>query len=152
MNYLDNSQKFISVLNANVPVPMLMNALGHTTAGLAAHLEPQSVTYLDYVNDVDGFVAKIAQPPFVILKAKNSAQLSALRAAAAAEGIACNVFVSAMIGKSAKEQVASTRAASGDGLEYWVVTLFGDAERLQPITKRFSLFSISAISASTDVV
>jgi hypothetical protein len=119
-----------------------MNALAHVTAGLAAHLG-EEVGYLDYDNDADKFSAKIAKPPFIILKAKNSNQLATLRSAAADIGIPYNVFISAMIGRSAEEQLNQTKAAAGSSLDYWAVALFGDAEKLQPLTKKFSLFSVS---------
>lgn len=144
MPYLDNSEKFACVLNAGVPVPNLMNALAHTTAGLAAELGRERVTYLDYPNKEAAFTSRIARSPFIILKAKNSSQLSTLRSAAAAANIAHNTFVSAMIGRSAEEQLAQTLAASGAGLEYWVVVLFGDGEALRPLTKKFSLFNLIA--------
>jgi Protein of unknown function (DUF2000) len=144
MAYLNNAQKFACVLNANTPIPRLMNALAHVTAGLAANLGRDTVQYLEYGNESEGFTAKIALSPFIILKAKNSNQLATLRAAASAEGIAHNVFVSAMIGPSAEEQLAQTRAAAGAALEHWAVVLFGDAEKIQPLTKKFSVFSISA--------
>ena len=144
MNYSDNSMKFTAVLNGNVPIPRLMNALGHTTAGLAAECGLSVVHYLDYHNEADGFYSKIAEAPFIILKAKNSNQLSNLRAAAKAADILHNTFISAMIGTSAAEQVEQTRVATAASLEYWVVVLFGDAEAINPLTKKFSLFNVGA--------
>jgi len=144
MTYLDNAQKFVCVLNSTIAVPTLMNALGHVTAGLAAHLDPNAATYLNYINEADNFVSKIAESPFIVLKAKNSSQLALLRGAAAAAGIPHNVFISAMIGRSAEEQLAQTRTAGGAGLEYWAVALFGDSVKLHPITKKFSVFSSSS--------
>ena len=143
MNYANNSNKFAAVLNGNVPIPRLLNALAHTTAGLTAALDRSAVTYLDYENAADQFHSKIAEAPFIILKAKNGNQLSTLRAQAKAEGVAHNTFISAMIGPSAEEQLKQTYHASGDSLEYWVVVLYGPAEAINPLTKTFSLFNIS---------
>ena len=43
-----------------------------------------------------------------------------------------------MIGASAEEQIRQTREDADP--EYWAVAVFGDAEELRPLTKRFSLF------------
>jgi hypothetical protein len=118
-----------------------MNALAHTVAGLVARLPDGSGDFLNYTNDADQFTAAISRYPFIILKAKNSNQLATLRKSAAEVRIAHNVFVSSMLGHSADDQMAKTRTAAGPDLEYWVVALFGSADLLNPITKRFSLFT-----------
>lgn len=144
MNYANNSKKFAAVLNCNVPIPRLLNALAHTTAGLAASLSGSAVEYLAYENAADGFRSSIAEAPFIILKAKNGNQLATLRGQAQTVDIPHNTFISAMIGSSAEEQLKQTYDASGDALDYWVVVLFGDAETINPLTKKFSLFNINA--------
>ena len=144
MNYANNSKKFAAVLNGKVPIPRLLNALAHTTAGLATSLSRSAVQYLDYENASDGFRSSIAEAPFIILKAKNGNQLATLLGQAKTAGIPHNTFISAMIGSSAEEQLKQTHNASGDDLEYWVVVIFGDAEAINPLTKKFSLFNVNA--------
>jgi hypothetical protein len=143
MMYANNSMKFTAVLNGKVSVPKLMNALGHITAGLSAELGREGVVYLDYLNEADAFRSRIAEAPFIVLKSKNGSQLASLRAAAGAAGIPHNTFVSAMVGASAAEQIATTRAAVGQTLEYWAILLFGEASKLDPLTRKFSLFNLS---------
>ncbi|MCZ8036500.1 MAG: DUF2000 family protein [Novosphingobium sp.] len=142
MLYTDNTYKFTAVLNARIPAPKLMNALAHATAGLADDLDGDA-TYLDYPNAADGWSAKISLHPFIILQAKNSSQIASARAAAKEAAIKHNVFVSTMIGSSADDQIARTREATGEGLDYWALVLFGDSKLLQPITKKFSLLTIN---------
>lgn len=141
MSYDNNDFKFACVVNRTVALPRLMNALAHTVAGLAGDLTRETISLLDYENATDGFTARISQWPVIILQAKNSSQLSTLRSAADEKLIAHNVFTSSMIGQSAEDQMAQTMAASGADLEYWVVALFGASEVLNPLTKKFSLFS-----------
>lgn len=143
MSYCDNTKKWKCVLNMQRPIPQLMNALAHVTAGLAAGLPAAAGEYLAYPNDADGFVASISRFPFIVLKSRNSAQLATLRKLAAAQRVPCNVFVSAMLGGSAKEQLANTLGASGEALEYVAVALFGEAEVVDPLTRKFSLFALS---------
>jgi hypothetical protein len=140
VSYADNEKKFVCVLNASRPIPELMNALGQVTAGLTGRLPTDVAEFLDYTNHADGFIASISRYPYIVLKAKNGNQLAMLRKAAAEAGLSHNVFISAMVGSSAEEQMRTTQAAAGPELEYWAVALFGNADALDPLTRRFSLF------------
>ncbi|RXH24069.1 hypothetical protein XH99_28670 [Bradyrhizobium nanningense] len=140
MNYTDNDKKFVAVLNRRHQLSRIFNAVCHATAGLSAKIGSDAAHYLDYGNDADSFVASISRYPFIILEAKSSSQLAALQKSAVAARISSNLFVSAMIGRSAEEQIAQTKAATDDALDYVVVVLFGDAKSLNPLTKKFSLY------------
>jgi hypothetical protein len=140
MSYLENDKKFVAVLNRRHEMARLLNGLCHATAGLAATVGEDQGEYLPYANDSDAFVSHISRYPFIVLEAKNSSQLAALRKAAMEHGVPVNVFVSAMIGNSADEQIASTKAAAGDKLDYIAAVLFGNAVVINPLTKKFSLF------------
>jgi Protein of unknown function (DUF2000) len=140
MSYLQNDKKFVAVLNRKHPMPRLLNGVCHATAGLAGQLGCETPQYLEYINDADAFVAAISRYPFIVLEAKNGNQLATLRKAAADNSIANNVFISAMVGQSAQQQMDNTKTAAGDGLDYMVVVLFGEATAIDPITKKFSLF------------
>jgi hypothetical protein len=142
MTYENNHRKFTCVLNGKRPIGQLMNALGHVTAGLAA-ADAGEAEYLEYKNTADGFTAKISTFPFIVLKAKNGSQLSKLRADATAAGLRTNVFIGAMIGRSAEEQLAQTLIAAGEQLDYWAVVIFGDAAAIDPLTRKFSVFTVS---------
>lgn len=141
MAYLQNDKKFAAVLNRRHPLPRVLNGLCHATAGLAGQIVGQEqADFLPYVNDTDAFDAFISRYPFIVLEAKNSNQLATLRKAAVESGLPVNVFISAMIGCSAEEQIANTKVAAGNALDYMVVVLFGDAAIVDPLTKKFSLF------------
>ncbi len=138
--YQDNELKFVAVLNVRIAVPQLMNALGHMAAGLVSSQDGRDFSWLCYVDADGGIHPAISRFPFIILAAKNSSQIRALRRAAIAAGIAYNDFVDRMLGCSAEEQLASVHAAGEAELEYLGVCLFGPGERLNPLTRRFSLF------------
>lgn len=146
MPYLQNDKKFVAVLNRRHPLPRVLNGLCHATAGLAGKIVGQDqADFLPYANDADTFEAFISRYPFIVLEAKNGNQLATLRKAAAASGLPVNVFISAMIGRSAEEQIANTKAAAGDALDYMAVVLFGDATTVDPLTRKFSLFKGPAL-------
>jgi hypothetical protein len=141
MPYLQNDKKFVAVLNRRHPLPHVLNGLCHATAGLAGRMIGQAqADFLSYANDADAFEAFISRYPFIVLEARNGNQLATLRKAAVERGLPVNVFISAMLGASAEEQVANTKAAAGDALDYMAVVLFGDAAIVDPLTRKFSLF------------
>lgn len=140
--YTDNHQKFVVVLNERIELPRLMNALGHMTAGLVGHQNGHGeFSWLRY-EDADGGVhPAISRYPFIVLAAKNSNQIRTLRHAAVAKGIPFNDFVHTMLGASAEDQMSKTRSTPELGLEYFGICLFADADTLNPMTRKFSLFN-----------
>ena len=139
--YADNEYKFVAVLNEKIALPRLLNAMGHMTAGLVArqngHLDS---SWLCYEDGDGGIHPAISRHPFIILSAKNSNQIRTLRQAALQHGVAYNDFTDTMLGASAEDQLARTAGTREQDLEYFGICLFGRAEELHPLTRRFSLF------------
>lgn len=141
MAYLDNDTKMVLVLNGKVAVPQLFNAAGHAIAGLVGTMDPAALALETYVNEPSAFRATISRHPVIVLKARNSNQLATLLAAANDAGHCANGFVSTMIGASSADQLQRTAAARPEDLEFWGVVLFGAAADLQPLTRKFSVFT-----------
>lgn len=141
MAYQDNHKKFVAVLNRKHPLPRLLNAVTHATIGMAPRINHADAEFMSYPNDQDGWDATLTRFPFIILEAKNSDHLAAVIKTAREQGIAHNIFTSSMIeGGTADEQVINTKAAAGETLDYMAITLFGTADEINPLTKKFSLF------------
>lgn len=141
MAYIDNSFKLVTVLNRRVDLGAVTNALEHVVAGLvAADRSAQQIEFLDYPTQ-SGWQSLIARHPIIVLRSENSNQLRRLHAEALELDIMANAFVQTMLGESAIQQQAATRNAAPDELEYWAVAVFGEAERLKSLTKRFSLYA-----------
>lgn len=152
MAYQDNHKKFVAVLNRKHPLPRLLNGVTHAAIGMAPRIDHASAEFMSYPNDQDGWDATLTRFPFIILEAKNSSQLATMLQAAREQGIAHNVFTTSMIaGGTAAQQVINTKAATGDDLDYMVVTLFGDATAIDPLTKKFSLFKDKEAVAAAPV-
>lgn len=139
--YSDNHRKFVVVLNEKVELPRLMNALGHMTAGLIGHQNGHGeFAWLRY-EDADGGVhPAISRYPFIILTARNGNQIRTLRQAAIERNIPYNDFVHTMLGSSAEDQMEKTRSTPEGNLDYFGIALFGAAEEIDPLTRKFSLF------------
>jgi Protein of unknown function (DUF2000) len=142
MLYQDNEFKTITVINPTISSPQLMNGLGHATAGLVSKLgnldELQLLKYPFQSDDSDP--AHISRYPYIILKSKNNNQLKTLHQTINEAGIIHNVFTDSMLGASAEEQMSNTKSTAMDDLTYFLIVMFGKAEVLAPLTKKFSLF------------
>lgn len=75
-----------------------------------------------------------------MLRADNGNQLRTLAAAAGERGLPRNVFTATVLGASAEDQINATKNAGPDELDYIGVLVFGEAEALHPLTKKFSVF------------
>jgi Protein of unknown function (DUF2000) len=142
--YADNDQKFIAILNPKIPIPQLMNGLGHMTTGLMAlATDSNQMNFQEYQFNSDRLTpAKISLYPFIILKSKNSNQLKTLHETVSDLGILHNVFANSMLGASAIEQLEATKSTKSEDLIYFGITLFGDSQKLAELTRKFSLFSV----------
>lgn len=139
--YSDNQKKCVVVMNRRHPTGLLLNAYGHLVLGLAADLGASATELLNYCNGAAGLRARISRYPVIALGAKNSNQIRTTYEQAVEFGLAVNVFVTTMLGKSATAQLANTAEAFPDDLDYVGLVMFGDDEELKPLTKRFSLLS-----------
>lgn len=141
MDYIPTTHKFVAVLNKKVPVGNLMNALGHITAGLAAsYPEPKEMRFDNY-EDADGNAhPNISDNPFIILQADNSNKIRTLRQALVDAGIHFVDFTGTMTVGTYAEQQERTKATPETELEYWGIVTFGETEKINALTKKFSLW------------
>jgi hypothetical protein len=139
--YVPVTHKFVAVLNKKVPVGQLMNALGHMTAGLAASYPNAAEMRFDNYEDGDGNAhANISDNPFIVLQADNSNKLRTFRQALQEAGLPCVDFTSTMTEGTYAEQQERTKVTPEAELEYWGVVTFGEIEKLNALTKKFSLW------------
>lgn len=141
MTYIPTTHKFVAVLNKKVPTGNLMNALGHITAGFAAsYPEPKEMRF-DTYEDADGNAhPNVSDNPFIILQADNSNKIRTLRQALADAGIHFVDFTSTMTVGTYAEQQERTKATPEAELEYWGIVTFGETEKINVLTKKFSLW------------
>ena len=140
MAYIPVTHKFVAVLNKKVPAGNAMNALAHATAGLVGmQADMAAMRFGDYFDKDGGVHASISDNPFIILQADNSNKLRTLRQALVEAGVSFTDFTSTMTVGTYIEQQERTKATPEAELEYWAVVMFGEAEVLAPITKKFSL-------------
>lgn len=140
MAYQNNSRKFAMVVNRSHSVSVIMNAVAHAAFGLADKVTSEGRP-LSYANGAAGFEARISEFPFIVLETRNSRRLAGLlKQARAVDGVKYNVFTTSMIGPSADAQLRATAGVTEESLDYVLVLLFGERERVDPLTKKYSLF------------
>ena len=52
-----------------------------------------------------------------------------------------------MIGGSAEIQLSQTKSKQESDLDYWAIVMFGDAEKIDPLTKEIFTFQIDSMKA-----
>ncbi len=138
----ENQKRFVVVVNGKEESQgRILNAVGHAVAGLVGQAEtPEDFCFVDY-QDADGNIhPSISHYPVIALKAKNSSQLKTAREKAIAEGVLFTDFTDTMtIGKT-KEQVEATKEKKTAELDFLALCLFGERDKLNEITKKFSLY------------
>lgn len=137
----EKAKRFVSVLNKKVEVGKLMNALGHTTAGMVSRVNDAEEMYVLRYEDADGGIhPNISHYGFIVLKADNSNKIRRVREQAIEKGMPFADFTNTMTIGSSLEQQKKTAQTKEEDLEYYCITLFGDTEDLREMTGRFSLF------------
>jgi hypothetical protein len=146
--YSDNEYKWVAVLNRRFPLPQLLNALGHLALSVQMSCRLKEAYRHHSYKGADGSeLARISHWPLIVLEGDNDNQLRTLRESALSKGFACQAFVGSMLGFSAEDQLRRTQEADLDKLDFLAVLLFGRAEELRGITKRFSLWKTSVTAS-----
>lgn len=141
MEYIPTTYKFVAVLNKKIPSGNLMNALAHATTGLSASYTDSEKMRFDSYIDKDGNEHKsISDNPYIILRADNSNKIRTLRIALVEAGIHFTDFTNTMTVGAYAEQKERTANTPEEGLEYYAICMFGEAEKLSELTKKFSLW------------
>ncbi len=135
------THKFVAILNKKIPVPHLMNALGHMAAGLSAsYLNVHEMRFDSYFDKDGGNHKSISDNPFIILSADNSNKIRTLRNALIEKGIHFVDFTTTMTIGTYVEQQQRTKETSEVELEYYGICVFGEINQVNELTRKFSLW------------
>ncbi|MBI4058579.1 DUF2000 domain-containing protein [Candidatus Gottesmanbacteria bacterium] len=135
------THKFTALLNKKIPVGLLMNALGHMAAGLVGIYPRQDELRFDSYWDKNGGEHRsISDNPFIVLAADNSNQIRTLRQELIAKNVNFVDFTSTMTVGTYVEQKTRTQQMPESELEYYGICMFGPAEVIGLLTRKFSLW------------
>ena len=138
-----NNYKFAFVVNKKIELGKIINAVGHLSASLMAKAteeQRENMLFVDY-EDADNNKHLVSGLSLIILKAKNSNQIRTARERAIDAGVLYTDFVETMTEGSYKEQMERTSKLGEGDLNYWGLALFGEVDKVNEITKKFSLYT-----------
>ena len=133
------THKFVAVLNPKYPVPRLLNALGHVTAGLGARNERAPMGFVDYRDSAGGTYPNISAFPFIVLEGSSN-HLRKFRQALLDAKLEHTCFLDTMLEGGSDAQVAKTAQTPPAQLDFVAICAFALREALDPLTKKFSLW------------
>lgn len=138
---MEFENKLVAVLNEKIEPGMAMNALAHMVVGLGASVDKKEELRLTDYADADGNShANISELPFMVLKARNSAQLRQLRQSLVENGMKFVDFTNTMTVGTYQEQIWRSRQTKEAELEYYGIAAFGERDKVSELTKKFSLW------------
>ena len=119
----------------------ILNAAGHTMAGLAARgCADAPLCFVDYKDKDGGVHPNISHYPVIALKAKNSNQIKKIRDEAKDKSIAFTDFTDTMTLGSTADQLSATAATGAEDINYLGLCLFGKTDDLKALTGKLSLY------------
>lgn len=133
--------KLVAVLNGNVGVGVVMNALAHMAFGLGASVEDKTgFRFVDYVDGDDNSHANISELPFIILKTKNPEELKKLREDLVSKNVRFVDFPGFINSIGTFESPEKSRQFKGESVEYYGIVMYGDWDIVTELTRKFSLW------------
>lgn len=132
--------RVVAVLNKKLEPGRALNVLGHLSLAMGGINETEHLHLIDYYDKDENLYPNISKMPFVVLKEKPS-KLVTLKNLAAENNIQHLVFTDAMIVGTWQEQIAHSKTKTADELTIYGVLLFGDAEKITELTRKFSLWN-----------
>lgn len=137
MNNFEN--KLVAVMNKNIEIGTVMNALAHMCIGFGANIGIGSLRLCNYVDADGGAHPHISEMPFIILR-ENSNKIRKLREEALAKQIAFVDFTDTMTVGTYQEQIERTAVTKESDLTYYGIVLFGKWDIVSEMTRKFSLW------------
>lgn len=132
--------KIVIAVNKRLEAGPALNAAAHAMLGLSARLgaDAARLQVIDYPTaDDSGFLASALS--LIVLRATPS-HLARLRGALLATSLPVVAFHAEMTGGTYEEQVTRSAGRSIAELDLYAVATLGDADEIDPLTRRCSLY------------
>ncbi len=137
-----NDYKFVVVLNKKIDPGVALNAASHMMASLMSKAKSEYyefMKFIDYV-DGDGQTHLVSGLSLIVLRSDNSNKLRKARYNAIENGIVHVDFTESMTGDTYVEQMEKTKNTPESELNYYGLCMFGQKDKINPITSKFSLW------------
>lgn len=138
--YQDNNFKTIALINKNIELPKVLNALWHCSLGLTNKTQQWDYIFQHYQSKEWFDLWSISQFPYIVLKSPNSSQIKTTLIKLIDQNIPYCSFTGSMIWLSSEQQQATTQDLWLNEQEFYCITCFWSSEILHTIFKKFSLY------------
>ncbi len=146
MEFKPRVHQFTCVVNKKKNPAIIMNAIGHMTAGLMEQYKQDTslMRFRDFIDKDKSIHPMTSENGFIILRSENSNQLRTLRKALIEKRIKYTDFTETMVPGNAVTQQEEFDTKTEAELEYIGVSFFTDIETSRELTKKFSLYVLNS--------
>ena len=137
-----NNNKFVLVLNKQLPAGVALNAAAHLSASLvSASTDDQikEMNFIDYVDKNNNIYPNISALSLIVLRGKSN-DIKKIRNKCIEDNIKFCSFLETMTGETYVEQLEKTLQKAYDEINFYGIMLFGEREIITPLTRRLSLW------------
>ncbi len=132
--------KFVIVLNKRRELSEMLSGIGHVAFGLGGSYQPSSDLSLVTYIDADGTEYPSISDWSVVVLRGGSGQMKNLKSALETEGLPCTAYLDTMLSGGSEAQQEQTKQTAAEEIEFLALATFGEASRLDPLTKKFSVW------------
>ncbi len=142
MEFKPRTHQFTCVVNKKMDPTILMNAIGHMTAGLVEQYKDDTslMRFRDFIDKDKTVHPMTSENGYIVLRSENSNQLRTLRNALIEQGIKYMDFTQTMVPGNAVTQQEEFDTKAEAELEYIGVLFFAEVDTSRELTKKFSLY------------
>ena len=136
------THKIVAIVNKNLDMGVALNALAHSTAGLVASASDElreQMSFIDFPDKSGNNHPSISALSLIVLRGTSN-EIRKARDKFVEEEIHFVDFLETMTGDTYKEQLDKTVGTSYEDLNFFCAVAFGKKIKLDPITKRLSLW------------
>lgn len=135
-------KKFVAVLNPAFSTPTLLNAVGHSLLGISEQVKKEALGLRTFEDAAGIALGSLTDHSLIILRASRQSHLMRLvKEAKECSDIALTAFLDEHRSPDPEAQQARIASRETSAADIACVAVFGNADVINPLTKRFSLFS-----------
>lgn len=138
----NDKYKFVAIVNEKIEMGKALNAIAHMGLGLvniADEETKEKMSFVDFPDKDEELHKSISGLSLIVLGGKNN-EIKKARRQFKEEGILFVDFIETMTGDTYAEQLVKTKEINTEEHNYFGLLAFGEIEKINPITKRLSLY------------
>lgn len=138
----NDKYKFVAVINEKIEIGKALNAIAHMSLGLvniADEETKEKMSFIDFPDKNNESHKSISGLSLIVLKGRNG-EIKKIRKKFEEENILFVDFLESMTGDTYAEQLEKTKQLGEEEHNYFGLLGFGEIEKINPITKKLSLY------------